>query len=428
MRPRGAKPRLRTSTALVVCSSLLALAAVQVADAESAQAGPAAKKRGIVRSSNVFLAMRSSRDRLWRARTSHIRPKPRPKHPPTVGTDSPQSPSRNSPSYRGRVGVSGSIVWLESAEQLDYLRRARETGLAWIREDFHWGAFEPEPGKWNWTVGDRLMRNAAITGIEVLAIVAYSAEWAASGPTIYHPPRSAAAYADFCRRLVERYGPGGAFWRANPGLTSRPLRAFEIWNEPWTSFFWRPQPDPAAYARLLRAAAGAIRAADPSVKILASADVFQMRTDTTQSLDWFRLLLQVDPDLFRTLVDVYSVHLYTQTRSPDDLSVPQRWRFDRALITRDLAAAAGASHPLWITEFGWTTKAGHPDSVSEATQARYVQRALERALVEWRGLVEQSFLYHWGRPEADNIGGYGPFRSDGSAKPLLGALAALLAG
>jgi len=411
-----------------VFGTVAALAAVELSGAESAQAGGDAKKRGVVRSSQLGLALRTSKHRLWRLRTSRSRPRPRPNPPPTVGADSPQAPPPASPTYRGRVGVTGSVVWLESEEQLDYLRRARETGLSWVREDFHWGAFEPQPGVWNWKVGDRLMRNAAITGVDVLASVAYSAEWAAAGPTIYHPPKDPAAYADFCRRLVERYGPGGAFWRANTGLSPRPLRAFEIWNEPWTSFFWRPQPDPAAYARLLRAAAGAIRAADPSVKILASADVFQMRTDTTQSLDWFRLLLQVDRDLFRNLVDVYSVHLYTQTRSPDDLSVPQRWRFDRALITRDLAAAAGASHPLWITEFGWTTNASHPDFVSEATQARYVQRALERAVVEWRGLVEQSFLYHWGRPETDHVGGYGAFRADGSAKPLLGALASLLAG
>jgi hypothetical protein len=297
-----------------------------------------------------------------------------------------------------------------------------------VREDFHWGAFEPSPGQWNWSVGDRLMRNASLSGVEVLGMVGYSAEWAASGPTIYHPPSNPALYAAFCRRLVERYGPGGTFWQANPGLNPRPLKALEIWNEPWHSNFWRPQPNPAGYATLVRAAATAIHAANPTVKVLASADVFQMRTDTLESLDWFRLLLQADPALFRTQVDVYSVHLYSQERGPYDTVAQQRWRYDRSLITRDLAAGAGASHPLWITEFGWTTNPSNPDSVSEATQSMYVRQAIQRAVGEWGGFVERTFMYHWGRAENDHAGGYGAFRSDGSAKPLLGALTTLLNG
>jgi polysaccharide biosynthesis protein PslG len=325
-----------------------------------------------------------------------------------------------------RVGFSGSVVWYENAEQLAWLRRLRGTGAGWIREDFHWGAFEPRPGVWTWSVGDRLMRNAAIVGVDVLGAVSYSARWAASGPTIYHPPRNPAHYAEFCRRLVERYGPGGSFWQANRDLEPRPLRALEIWNEPWNHFFWRPNPDPAAYVRLVRAAATAIRQADQDVEVLASADIFQMRAGTTESRDWFRLLLEIDAGVFRRLVDAYSVHAYSQRRGPKDTSVAQRWRYDRVLLTRDLAARSAAAHPIWITEFGWTTAASHPDGVSETRQALYLRRALERAVGEWDSFVERAFIYHWGRVESDNIGGFGFFRADGDAKPAVRTLRSLL--
>ena len=325
-----------------------------------------------------------------------------------------------------RVGFSGSVVWYEQAEQLALLRRLRETGAGWIREDFHWGAFEARPGVWTWSVGDRLMRNAAIAGVDVLGVVAYSAGWAASGPTIYHPPSDPGRYAEFCRRLVERYGPGGSFWKANPELPPRPLRALEIWNEPWYHFFWRPNPDPAAYVRLVRAAATAIHQADPAVKVLASADIFQMRAGTTESRDWFRLLLDIDPRLFRTLVDAYSVHAYSQRRGPNDTSVAQRWRYDRVLLTRDLAAHSGAAHPIWITEFGWTAGASHPDGISETTKALHLRRALERAVGEWGSFVERSFIYHWGRAESDHVGGFGFFGPDGGAKPALRMLRSFL--
>jgi hypothetical protein len=324
------------------------------------------------------------------------------------------------------VGFSGSIVWYEEAEQLAYLQRLRDLGAGWIREDFHWGAFERGPGEWNWTVGDRLMRNASLTGISVLGIVSYAAHWAAAGPTIYHPPADIAAYAEFCRRLAARYGPGGSFWQAHPELSPRPLRALEVWNEPWTAMFWRPNPDPRGYLDLLRAAATAIHSANPEIQVLASADIFQMRTDTTASLDWFRVLLELDPALFRNLVDAYSVHAYTQRRGPHDTSVDQRWRFDRVLMTRDLAARAGASHPIWITEFGWSTSSQNPDAVSEATQALYLRQGLERALGAWSSIVPRAFMYHWGRTESDHVHGYGVFRPDGSRKPAWDALHDLL--
>jgi hypothetical protein len=326
--------------------------------------------------------------------------------------------------FRGRVGLAGATVWSEDGEQRALLQRARDAGVDWIREDFHWGAFERRPGVWDWTFGDRLMRNASKVGMNVLALVAYSAHWAASGPTIYHPPRDPAAYANFCRELVLRYGPGGNFWRENPSLPARPLTTLEIWNEPWQDYFWRPHPDPERYAALARAAAAAVKAASPAVNVLVSADVFQGRSDTKESLDWFAPLLRADPGLFRTLVDGYSVHAYSEERSPLDAVTPQRWRFDRVLMTRNLAARAGASHPIWITEFGWNTRGADP--VSEADQALYTRQALQRAVREWGNFVPVSFLHYWGKHTGAESDGYSPLRADGSEKPLWDTLVALL--
>jgi hypothetical protein len=339
-------------------------------------------------------------------------------------TEDPPAPSDDP--YAGRVGFSGSNVWYEADRQLASMRTLAEGGVSWLREDFHWGAFEPNPGQWTWTVGDRLMRNASLTGLNILGIFAYSSDWGADGPTIYHPPKDPDAYARFCRKVVERSGPGGAFWAENPGLDPRPLTAVEIWNEPWLSHFWRPNPDPARYATLVRTAAAAIHAAQPSIKVLASADIFQMRSDTTQSRDWFRLLLEADAAGLRDAVDVWSVHAYVQDRSPLDTETAQRWRFDRVLLTRDLASQHGAGKPIWITEFGWSTEAGNPDAVPEPVQATYSREALELALDDWSPLVEKAFLYYWGESTDSYNGGYSPLRPNGAPKPLWTTLNALL--
>jgi hypothetical protein len=345
-----------------------------------------------------------------------VRPQPPPAPPPAPGNR-----------YAGHVGVASGMVWYPEDEQLAYLRSLRAGGVTWVRSDFSWGAHERSPGVWNWDVGDKFMRSAATAGVNVLGVLGYSAAWAASGPTIYHPPRDFGQYANFCRVLVDRYGTGGDFWRANPGLTPRPLQAVEIWNEPWSEHFWRPLPDPSAYARLVQTAATAIRQSHPEVKILASADIFQSRSDTPESLDWFRPLARDHAGVLRDFVDAYSVHLYTQSRSPLDTVTPQRWRFDRLLMSRDLARAAGADHPLWITEFGWSTYAGHRDSVSEDTQARYIREALKLAVEDWGGFVPVSFVYHYGRASDDFGGGFSLQRPNGSMKPAWSALTALLA-
>lgn len=337
----------------------------------------------------------------------------------------PGTSTRAASPYKDHVGVASHTIWYQPGDQLEHLKRMRANGLTWAREDFHWGAFERQRGVWNWDLGDTFMRNASVAGVNVLATLAYSANWAASGPTIYHPPRDPAEYAAWARRVVERYGPGGSFWRANPELEPRPLRAIEIWNEPWHAHFWRPTPDPSAYTRLVRAAATAIRAADPTIKILVSADLYGM-TESKQPVTWFSAMLEEDPALYRTLVDAYSVHAYSQERSPMDAVTKQLWRFDRFLVTRDLAAKAGAPHPVWITEFGWTTYQGHSDGVSEETQALYTRQALRRAHEEFAGVVERSFVYQWGNPGDDLTGAFSLFRTDGTAKPVLGVLNSLL--
>ena len=348
------------------------------------------------------------------------------KGPQAPTEPAPTEPAPSGNPYADRVGFSGSNVWYDQTKQLNYMSKLRSAGVTWLREDFHWGAFEPSPGTWNWTYGDRLMRNASLSGLNILGIFAYSSSWGADGPTIYHPPKDPNAYASFARRVVERYGPNGTFWQQNPTLAPRPLTAVEIWNEPWLHFFWRPNPEPARYAQLVRTTSAAIKAAQPTIKVLASADIFQMRSDTTQSRDWFRLVLQADPTLFRDHVDVLSVHTYAQNRSPLDKVTAQRWRFDRYLMTRDLAAAYNAAKPIWITEFGWTTESGNPEAVTEATQALYSQQALDLALRQHGSLVEKAFLYYWGESSDTYVAGYSPLRPNGTEKPLWGTVASLL--
>ena len=182
-----------------------------------------------------------------------------------------------------KVGLSTHLFWLGESDITANLTRLRGGGAGWIREDFLWDQIEPAKGDFRWGRSDALMASAAKTGTNVLAILDYSARWASSDPSgggdIHYPPKNFADYATFATKVVERYGSNGTFWAARPDLPRRPLAAVELWNEPWGSWFWKPNPDPAAYARMVRTAATAIRAAKPDMKILISGDLIAIRSD-----------------------------------------------------------------------------------------------------------------------------------------------------
>jgi hypothetical protein len=318
----------------------------------------------------------------------------------------------------GRVGLATNL--LGSREDMRrQLATLHDAGIRWIREDFPWERIEPQHGRFDWRATDELMAAAAEEEVDVLAIAGYSAPWSTSDPggDVHAPPRDDGDYAAYVRAMVERYGPGGEFWRGDGA--ERPLRAVELWNEPWGHFFFKPDPDPARYAALARAGAGAIHSAARGVDVLVPADLLQVRSDG-RIVPWFSALLSADPSL-PELVDGWTVHPYPSPRSaPPDAPGDPRFGFGRVAETRRLAAAAGAERPVWITELGWTTATGSDEGVSEEQQAAFLNAALGRALGAWRDFVPHVFVYTWNRSTGvpgDLEGNYGLRRADGSFKP-----------
>jgi hypothetical protein len=338
------------------------------------------------------------------------------------------APSSTRP-YAGRVGLNTHQVWVSQADAQATFATARSGGVAWVREDFDWSLVEPQRGSFSWARTDAVMTSASLAGVDVLGILDYSAPWASSDPSgrgdTKYPPRSNGDYARYAAAVVARYGPGGSFWSSRPDLSPRPLTAVQIWNEPWGYWFWKPDPSPAAYAALARAAIGAIRAVNPRVKILIAGDLLQVRTDR-RIVGWLESLRAADPGL-AGLADAYAVHPYPYPRTlgPYDERIDPRWDFRRVTLIHQI----DPSLPIWITEVGWST-ASTSDSVTEATQAAYVRGAIERALGEWGSYVERIFVYSYDRDSgntADREGYYGLRRQDGSPKPAWSALTTLIA-
>lgn len=335
--------------------------------------------------------------------------------------------------YSGRIGINSDLIWNGESAAAQQLAAIGAGGVSWVREDFPWDRIEPSPGVWNWSLPDALVTAAAQNGVNVLAILDYSAPWASSDPTgagdQYYPPKNFAAYAAFAGAVTARYGPGGTFWGANPQLPQLPLGAEEIWNEPWFYAFWKPRPEPAAYASLALTAAQAIHAESPSMTVLAAGDLQAQPGADQPDIPWIDSVLTAQPSLANT-INAWSVHPYSSPWEAGPLEDPgSSYSFSRVLTSRQVALSHSADQPFWITEFGWSTAPSTAGAVSQATQAQYVGQALQMSLADW-SFVTRAFVYTWSPSTGvagDLMGNFGVRNPDGSTKPAWATIGQMVA-
>ncbi|MFA9269510.1 MAG: hypothetical protein ACEQSX_01960 [Baekduiaceae bacterium] len=116
---------------------------------------------------------------------------------------------------------------------------------------------------------DLLARELAARGIRMLPVLATPPGWAAGSGTRLAPDFYD-DFAAFAGAFAARYGSRGAFWAENPGLPVVPPSDYEIWTEANSANMWTGRSDPAAYMAALPGIATAVKAADPSGRVLAS--------------------------------------------------------------------------------------------------------------------------------------------------------------
>ncbi len=78
---------------------------------------------------------------------------------------------------------------------------------------------------------------------------------------------AATAWSNFVKAAVARYGPNGSFWAENPAVPKRPIRTWQIWNEPNFKYFVA-KPNPAEYGKLVKLSYTRSKSADPGAKLV----------------------------------------------------------------------------------------------------------------------------------------------------------------
>lgn len=277
--------------------------------------------------------------------------------------------------------------------------KMRKSGVRTVRRVFSWAAAQPEQSRPpNFAETDALVARAARNDIEILPIVMYSPVWARQSADDYaSPPRNSDDYVAFLGALVARYGPSGSFWAERADVPKRPLRVWQIWNEPQLRYQWGDKDWETSYGKLLNAAYPALKRADPGSKVvLAGATNFA----------WDALESLYDKGAIEGKFDIAALHPYTGSAS----RVVKAARLFRAVLKKH----GDGRKPLWITELAWPASKGRvrpPQGLAALpTTDRGMATRLTRAytLLRRTRVVQRAYWYTWASAyrRADGIFGF----------------------
>lgn len=327
------------------------------------------------------------------------------------------------------LGVQTHLLWsgVSRDEVERQLTAAEASGARMVRADLGWSSLEQHAkGRyeaWYLAKVDFLVARAKAHHVDLLLTVTGTPCWASSAPAplkrgcpssgetgdavAAYAPSNPRDYADALAFLVARYGDR--------------VRAWEVWNEPNSTAFWRAEDPAARYAELVRSAYPAAKRADERTTIVVGA---------LSEAD-YRFAESLYADGISGYLDALSIHPYSGDRSPLD---PQPEQYLRDSFVRGVPAIRavmtrhGDDSPLWLTEFGWSTTTSRggeswENGVSEEAQARYLAEAYAQ-MRRW-DYVPVGITYELqdiADDPRDRLSNYGLLRDDSSPKPALRVL------
>jgi hypothetical protein len=258
---------------------------------------------------------------------------------------------------------------------------AQEAGVDTVAAGASWWYISPEPSPetYQWEPLDLLVGEAQQRGLKVNLQVTGTPDWVhedleESDPDlrVWYPPRGYQQlehFAGFVQALVERY--------------RSQVERYEIWNEPNYDGFWRPSPDPAEYAALLRAAYMAVKEADPEATVVFGG---LSRNDAGYLESYYEAAGEYpEAEENGYFFDVLNVHPYTYGQSPDwareDAVVEgANGRLDESFAGVETMKAAmeeegDPDKPIFLGEFGYSVADTWMGAVPDYRRAFYLKRA-----------------------------------------------------
>jgi hypothetical protein len=345
----------------------------------------------------------------------------------------------------GRAGVCFSYYPGDPGRP--YLPLVHNAGSRWDRFDFIWPNIERTENSWYFDGYDDLVDDMSDAGMQVVGILLWTPDWAATGrraekplsrpgarPSDWYAPSLLAPQAPSSlspsppRGLYEAWddwttsdGDPINYWGryvhtvvsrySDPARFERPVRHWEVWNEvddgAW-NYFWTGSE--ADYAQLLKVGYQATKNACPDCTILCAGLLYWA---DQQYFERVLDILNNDPSAPANnyYFDVMSVHLYSRTSTI----------YDTVRLIRSRMKAHVPDHPIWLTETGvmvWDDGSVDPDPTKydfAATQEEAAAYVIQSYANAWASRVERYFFFR--ANDQDMFEYFGLMRNDQSFRP-----------
>ncbi len=322
-------------------------------------------------------------------------------------------------------------VYLQTHGRNAWLERTTASGAQFVLLWVTWGAVAPSPPAagtdpsnpanpaYDWGTLDETVRAATAHGLRVVLSIAGAPAWAqgpgrpaGAAPGTWRP--NPAAFGAFAKAVARRYS--GSF---NPGAGVLPrVRYFQAWTEPNLPTHLSPQwvrvgghwvaESPIIYRGLLNAFYPAVKSVHSSNVVITAGTAPYGDPPGGQRLQpalFVRDLLCLrgsalvpqrcpNPAQFDVLAhDPYS---FAGPKRPafnaDDVSLVDMWKLTRAVAVaqRTGRALPRIHHPVWVTEFGWSSDPPNPRAVPLLQRAHWIEQAF---YVLWRQGISTATWY-----------------------------------
>ena len=275
-----------------------------------------------------------------------------------------------------RAGSFHGVVSQGALQASDY-ERMRDGRAGTLRIPVRWGNVQPSlgtpQGAWRWEASDAVVLRAAANGVRVLPTLDAPAPGGAADPPT--DKKSRRGFAKFAAAVVERYGRGGTIWTGQP--FSRPVKAFQIYNEQNGRANWRGKPNPRAYGKLLRVASKKIKRQDRRAEVVLGG-MFGTPSGGGAITSWKFLKRLYGMRGVKRAFDTVALHPYSNSMRGIKYVIGKARRVMRANNDRP---------KLRLTEFGWGSARSGNLNVGRKGQARMLKKAFrlfEGKRREWK--------------------------------------------
>jgi hypothetical protein len=282
-----------------------------------------------------------------------------------------------------------------------YMKAGRIGSVRW---PVNWATVQPTAkGGYDWSSVDPAVEAAARHGLTVLPFLYGTPRWVAAKPTTLPiSGRARKAWLAFVTAAVARYGPEGEFWNLHAPAVAGvnympaiplplPIRSWQIWNE--ANFFYFAYPvSPSRYARLLKPTYGAIKAVDPTAKVILSGLFGNPDENGKRGMDSVKFLKAlyrvpgIKTDFDAIALHPYAFHVDVLEELTEEV---------REVVLENHDPAAG----LYVTEMGWGSQ-NDPNVVAFEQgiqgQARELRKAYGYLIANRNRLnLKGTYWYSW---------------------------------